>query len=197
MITTSAVFNTSNNEAKYVKYVYDNNGTPTDSNLKTVLDNWYNTNMSNVDNKIETSIYCNDTSELTTEEKSALNQNTSYTYYCPFKRARNGTPTTLCSKKSDAYKLKVGFLTLDEEALAGRSWGSGMQDYLYNNSSSWLGSPSNFYSSNASVFSVRNANDLNIRNNVNYAVGVRPVVSLVPNTSYSGTGTTTNPFVVS
>ncbi len=196
----TAAFNTSSNEAKYVKYVYDNNGTPTDSNLKTVLDNWYNTNMSSVDNKIETSIYCNDTSEMSTEEKSALGiiGITSYTYYCPLKRANNGTPTTLCSKKSDAYKLKVGFLTVDEEALAGRSFGSGMgmQDYLYNNSSSWLGSPRDFGDSTAYVFLVYCANNLNDHNNVNGTRGVRPVVSLVPNISYSGPRTTTNPFVV-
>ena len=192
-----AVFNTSYDDPKYIGYVYDNNGTPTDSNLKTVLEAWYNTNMSSVDNKIEKSIYCNDTSELTTEEKSALSRNTSYNYYCPYKRARNGTPTTLCSKKSDAYKLKVGFLTVDEEALAGRSWSSGMQDYLYNNYYYWLGSPYYFGSSYADVFNVFNANFLNNNNGVNYTSGVRPVVSLVPNTSYTGSGTTTNPFVVS
>ena len=193
---TTAGFNTSYTEAKLVKYIYDDNGTPINSNLKTVLDNWYNTNMSNVDNKIETSVYCNDTSELTTEEKSALSLNTSFNYYCPHKRAMNGTPTTLCSKKGDAYKLKVGFLTVDEAELAGRSWGSGMQDYLYNNSTYWLGSPGNFNGSCAYVFIVYNANYLRHNGSANNAYGVRPVVSLVPNTSYSGTGTTTNPFVV-
>ena len=193
---TTAAFNTSRDDPKYVKYVYDDNGTSTDSNLKTVLDNWYNTNMSSVDNKIETSIYCNDTSELTTEEKSALGLTTSSNYYCPYKRGRNGTPTTLCSKKSDAYKLKVGFLTVDEEALAGRSWGSGMQDYLYNNSPTWLGSPGYYYSSVAIVFDVGYGSYLYIHNNVTMTFGVRPVVTLLPNTAYTGTGTKTNPFVV-
>ena len=196
MIETSVVFNVSYNEAKYVKYVYDNNGTPTDSNLKTVLENWYNTNMSSVDNKIEKSVYCNDTSELTTEEKSELNVTTTNYYYCPYKRARKGTPTTLCSKKSDVYKLKVGFLTADEAVLAGRS--RSMYDYLYNDYYYWLGSPLAFTAGTyANVFGVNYARGVYDYNEyVGSSHGVRPVVTLVANTEYTGTGTTTNPFVV-
>ena len=203
----TAAFNTSYNEAKYIKYVYDNNGTPTDSNLKTVLDNWYNTNMSNVDNKIETSVYCNDTSvwgdsnytdpDIVNDGWEDYRESEGEIDCCPVYRAIKGNPTTLCSKKSDAYKLKVGFLTVDEEALAGRSWNSGMQDYLYNSHYYWLGSPFNFDSSSAYVFDVNYANSLFNDNSVNFASGVRPVVSLVPNTSYRGSGTTTDPFVVS
>ena len=193
---TTASFNTSSGDEKYVKYVYDNNGTPTDSNLKTVLENWYNTNMSNVDNKIETSVYCNDTSELTTEDKSALDLFVDRPYYCSYKRGINATPTTLCSKKSDAYKLKVGFLTVDELVLAGRSWTVEMQDYLSNNGYYWLGAPYRYYTPNAYVYRVYGSNGARHTADTTANTGVRPVVTLLPNTSYTGTGTTTNPFVV-
>lgn len=196
---TTAKFNTSYNEAKYVKYVYDNNGTPTNSNLKTILDNWYSTNMINVDNKIETSIYCNDTSEMTKQEANELILNTSYTiynYYCPYKRAMKETPTTLCSKKSDAYKLKVGFLTVDEEALSGRSWSNGMEDYLNNNSQYWLGTPAYFDGSDTGVFRIRNATGLGCIGFVYNTFGVRPVITLKANTPYTGSGTMMDPFVV-
>ncbi len=195
-------FNSSGNDQKYAKYQYDNNGIPQDSNLKTKLENWYNTNMSNVDSKIETSIYCNDTSELSTMERDSLNFDESTIYYCPYKRAYTGNPTTLCSKKSDAYKLKVGFLTVDELVLAGRSWEYGMDDYLNDGDYYWIGTPSYFYSNYVHIFvdsyeysvSMAAGDDLNGRPFDLY--WFHPVITLLPNTSYTGTGTTTDPFVV-
>ena len=71
-----------------------------------------------------------------------------------------------------------------------------MKDYLYNNSYYWTGSPSSFRTSSASVFTVYNADYLINNSNVNNTYGVRPVVSLKANTSYSGTGTLTDPFIV-
>ena len=197
MIATSAAFNTKQNDSKYVKYVYDDNGTSTDSGLKTILEDWYNTNMSNVDNKVEKSVYCNDTSEMSTEEKSSLSLDTSYNYYCPYERIATGTPTILCSKRSDAYKLKVGFLTIDEVNLAGRSWNGGMQDYLYNNNRYWLGSPCDSHGPYAHAFYVYGSAPIyGYNQSVSSTSRVRPVVTLLANTSYTGTGTTTDPFVV-
>ena len=202
MTATDKSFSTSTGDSKYVKYVYDNNGTPTNSNLKTLLENWYNANMSNVDNKIESSIYCNDTSELGDpdyQDQELISagvedhRNEGEIFYCSFYRSIKGIPTTLCSKRSDAYKLKVGFLTLDEANLAGRSWTNGMRDYLYNNSHYWLGSPK----TGTGVFGLYNDSNLNFALVVNGVGGIRPVITLLPNTSYTGTGTTTNPFVVS
>ena len=161
--------------------------------------------MSNVDDKIERSLYCNDTSiwgdenyldaDIIENGWSDYRETEGAIDCCPIYRTIKGNPTTLCSKKSDAYKLKVGFLTVDEEILAGRSWNNGMQDYLYNNSPYWLGSPFNFYESLATMYHVYFAS-YPYNRYVNDTIGVRPVVTLLPNTNYTGSGTTTDPFVV-
>ena len=198
-------FNNSHDNAKYVGYRYDNNGTMTDSNLKTTLDNWYTTNMSAVDSKVETSTYCNDTTTFgiddysifgASEEEVQQFLDTGGMYCCPVYRVFKGLPTTKCKQDSDAYSAKVGFLTVDEEILAGRSWNTGMQDYLYNSSYWWLGSPSGFGEGGAGVFGVGHGYIAGIDGFVNSSRGVRPVVSLSANTSYTGTGTQADPFIV-
>ena len=198
-------FNESYNDPKYVGYRYDNNGTMTDSNLKMTLDTWYSSNMSVADSKVETSTYCNDTTTFGIEDYSIFGASeeevqqfldTGGMYYCPTYRAFKGLPTTKCKQANDAYNAKVGFLTVDEEILAGRSASGGMQDYLYNGSYWWLGSPNDFGDGYAYVFSVGNGYGANYGYYVGDSYGVRPVVSLSPNTSYTGTGTTTDPFIV-
>ena len=195
---SETTFNPGFQDKKYLKYVYDNNGTPTDSTLKQTLESWYNTNMNRVDTLIEKSMYCNDTTEMSAAEISELNPFESGDYYCPYKRTYNGTPTTLCSRKSDAYISKVGFLTVDEMMLAGRTWNTGMSDYLYNGNLYWLGSPKMFLEgSHAYMFYAYDQQRLNVGRYTDYTAGVRPVITLSPNTLYIGTGTRTNPFVVS
>ena len=204
---TTGRFNTTLGGIQYIKYQFDNSGTLTDSNLKVMLENWYNNNMRNVDNKIEVSLYCNDTtiwkdSNYTDPDVIAAGwhdyrESDGVIDYCPLLRAIKGTPTTLCSKESDAYRVKVGFLTSDEVALAGRSWSSGMQDYLYTGTYYWLGSPGRYASSYSHEYYVYNDDDLsNYWYMVGPTYGVRPVVTLKANTNYTGTGTTTDPFIV-
>ncbi len=190
------IFNVNNNDAKYVGYKYQTtNENDTNSNLKNILDAWYTGAIteSNHD-KIEDSIYCNDRSDVDSDN-----------YYGGYDRAKAGTPSVECPNTSDSFTVSsglstnpVGFLTLDEVALAGRTWSSGMSDYLYNNSWYWLGSPDGFYNSIAYEFGVFNAYSLLNSINVDNALGVRPVVSLEVNTSYtSGNGSMASPFFVS
>ena len=196
--TSTFPYNVQNQGHKYVGYMYETNAeNDTDSNLKRVLDAWYSANLTSNDSKIEDSIYCNDRTYTT--DGSAQS-------YCPSTRGQNGTPTTLCTRTTDAFGVgsgnkkstyKVGFLTIDEEMLAGRSWNYGMKDYLSNDYNYWMGSPIDSYSSSAAMFRVNHDTNLHssdsVRSNTN---GVRPVVSLKANTSYSGTGTLTDPFIV-
>ena len=183
---------------KYVGYMYETDDeNDTDSNFKRVLDAWYSAYLTSYNNKIEDSIYCNDTTYTGTSTR----------YYCPYTRAQNGTPTTLCIRTEDAFGVhtgnkkstyKVGFITVDEEMLAGRSWSYGMKNYLYNNGYYWTGSPSISTSRSADIFSIDPTNDGLYKgfDSVNEDTGVRPVVSLKANTSYTGTGTLTDPFIV-
>ena len=195
-------YNVNNQGYKYVGYMYETNTeNDTDSNLKRVLDAWYSAYLTTYDSKIEDSIYCND---------RTYTVDGSTQYYCPYTRGENGTPTTLCSRITDAFGVssgnkkstyKVGFLTSDEVNLAGRSFDYGMKDYLYNNNSYWTGSPRYSLSSNnrAYVF-VSSTTHINYTYSVNGVAatpGVRPVITLNANTAYTGTGTLTDPFIVS
>ena len=195
--TSTFPYNVQYQGNKYVGYMYETNEeNDTDSNLKRVLDAWYGANLTTNDSKIDDSIYCNDRT-YTTSGNTRI--------YCPYTRAQNGTPTTLCSRTIDAFGVssgnkkstyKVGFITSDEEMLAGRSWNYGMKDYLYNNRYYWTGTPSNnSSSSSAYVFYLYSASRIN-SSMVDGIVGVRPVITLKANLSYTGTGTLTDPFIV-
>ena len=72
-----------------------------------------------------------------------------------------------------------------------------MQDYLYNNNRYWLGSPCDSHGPYAHAFYVyASAPIYGYNQSVSSTSRVRPVVTLLANTSYTGTGTTTDPFVV-
>ena len=57
-------------------------------------------------------------------------------------------------------------------------------------------SPYNFNGSNANVFRVNSNGNLN-NNRVNNAYGVRPVINLSSDVKLEGSGTSSDPFVVS
>ena len=194
--TSTFVFNNTSASSKYVGYMYKTNEeNDTDSNLKRVLDAWYSAYLTTYDSKIEDSVYCNDRTYTGTSTHT----------YCPSTRVQNGSPTTLCSRTADAFGVdsgnnkstyKVGFLTVDEVNLAGRSSNYTMEDYLYNNGSYWTGSPSLYFHGDADVFLVSTSVRIGY-GFTNVTAGVRPVVTLNANTSYTGTGTLTDPFIVS
>ena len=180
-------FNVNNNNAKYVGYTYDNG---VNSNMKNALEAWYDGAISSeAKAKIETSTYCNDT---TVDETF-----TQYTKYMPHTRVAANTPSVICPTGANEISSKVGFLTVDEEILAGRTWSTGMQDYLYNNSVWWLGSPGGFDGGSAIEFVVRDAYSAHSANFVNGGNGLRPVVSITSNTAITGgDGSQGRPWII-
>ncbi len=112
-------------------------------------------------------------------------------------------PELACPSREDAYTVddttngngalskKVGLLTADEAVMAGLGAGSASStssNYLYTNSSYWLGSPFGFRSyDNAGVWYVYSSGSL-YNFNVNDTRGVRPAVYLMSNIVLSGTG---------
>ena len=128
--------------------------------------------------------------------------------------SNNPNPNLICTNLNDKFTIDskngngkltnpVGLITLDEVVLAGFNTNASntgdYQDttnYLYTNSNYWTFSPveMNNYGS-ATVGIVYSAGVVNT-NGVNYALGVRPVVSLVSGTLVTGSGTSTNPYVV-
>ena len=181
-------YNVNYNDAKYVGYTYDNG---VSSNMKNALEAWYEGAISNEEKKkIETSIYCNDTRV----DESEI----SYTKFMSETRGSANTPSIVCPTGANEISSKVGFLTVDEEILAGRTWNSGMQDYLYNNSYWWLGSPNRFYWSTASMFFVSTYSKASDNANVQNNNGLRPVVSILSNTEITGgDGSQGSPWIIS
>ncbi len=91
----------------------------------------------------------------------------------------------------------VGLITADEVAMAGGKGGaSNSSYYLYTNKYYWTMSPSYFYGSSANVFIVGNNGDFG-NDYVSSTDGVRPVINLKANITFSGgNGTSGSPFVV-
>jgi len=109
----------------------------------------------------------------------------------------NKQPTLGCDA-GDVYTLKVGLITADEVAYAGGVWGTNNNRYyLYNGQYYWTMSPYLWNGSKANVFYVNSGGDLSNWNVNNTTPGLRPVINLKSDTTFSGgNGTQTSPFVV-
>ena len=180
----------------------------TNSNIKTVIDNWYSTNMTNVTEYIENAIYCNNR-YITNLSASGWNPSGgSLTIYLQFNDYSNYRLT--CQDKEDQFTLKVdkggtlgygnnaldypvGLLTYKEASLA---YGGSSTNYLNNGDYYWLLSPYYFSNYNADVRYVNNGN-LYI-SPVHRAFGARPAVSLSTKVKLSGegNGTVESPYIL-
>ena len=193
------MFNLSYNDPKYVRYVYDGN---VDSNAKSIIDAWYETNLSKYSAYINDTIYCNDT--------SVYNENSSHTQYSPRGRVQFiNIPQYNCPNDDDNYttpsgtgngllKYPVALLTIDEVMYAGLSqYGNNTTYYLYTAHSYWTMSPNAYSISNNRAYGLgvhagRYAN-LHVRG---YA-GLLPAISLKSDVKISsGTGLNNNPYRV-
>ena len=213
-IGTSA-FNTNNNDNAYVGYMYGTPGSTTyeathanvnNSAVKTTLDNWYESNLSNYSNYIDTEVgFWGDRTPY-----SGSGTGRSATNYAAYNRVvNNKQPTFECSNSSDLYttsgssqgnkalQYPIGLITADEVWYAGGVFGTNNTSYyLYTNSAYWIMSPYSFSGSRAFVFRVNSDGYLN-NSNMNLAQGVRPVINLRGDLSVTGTGTSTDPYEVS
>ncbi len=212
----SQAFNTTSNGLKYVGYTYDNdtncttehpckstytgsetfdnsNG-GTNSDIKTYLEEWYNTNLKDKDSQIAYGTYCNDT----TISKSY----NSYTYYGSYGRIEEGNGASLqCPDTKETYggvyKLKIGFLTADEMNIAGLPMYEVIDSdyYMYHNYDWWSMSPYRARSSDAYGLYGSYGNIYN--DYVTITNAVLPVINLKPDVQITGgDGTESNPYVV-
>ena len=183
------------------------NNNTTNSNIKTVIDNWYSTNMTNATDYLENAIYCNNRniSNLGGWNPSSGGIK-SYLYFNDYSNAR-----LTCQDKEDQFTLKVdsggtvgygnnaldypvGLLTSKEANFA---FGGSSTNYLNNGDYYWLLSPGYFYYNAARVRTVRDGS-LGY-NDVDSAYGARPAVSLSIKVKLSGegNGTVESPYFVS
>ena len=178
----------------------------TDSPIKTKLDSWYKSNLTNYTSYLADETFCNDRS---------VSSGTGYkldstTYYGAYDRLANKrTPSLKCSQENDKFRVSstnakldypVGLILADEASLAGGVFEINNENYyLYNFMNYWTFSPSYFisYYSNANVYSVRLSGNLIAWSNSTYLQGIRPVINLKDDIQITrGDGSSLNPFVI-
>ena len=181
------------------------------STAKTIVENWYNTNLSSYTSYIEDTIYCNDRS---ISQLGGWNPDegdtTKYLSFSSSTRTwTNHTPNLECTRPQDRFTVSnsngngaltypIGLITSDEVMYAGgRGLTANRTYYLYTNQVYWSFSPYYFDYYSAYEIGVASTGLVSVIY-VNGAAGLRPVVSL-PATSAvesTGDGTSTNPYVI-
>ena len=204
-IGTSA-FNSSSVNSMYVGFKYTQNephGTGTNSTIlgapsSSSLNTWYNNNLANDAEYIDGNAgFCGDRTTY-----SGSGTGTSHTSYAAYNRlVINNNPSLQCDSR-DVYTTTdsssgnksltypIGLLTADEYVLAGSG-----NSYLNTRQTYWTMSPYWHGYGDASVFGVGGDGNLDYWH-VIIGNGVRPVINLKSAIAISGSGTTSDPFVV-
>ena len=207
---SSLAFNTKYNRSEYVGYMYnegEQHGNITDSDIKIVIDNWYNSNLKSYEDKISKEAgFCGDREMANGYKWSS--EPSSTIYYAPRERLQiNRTPTLKCSNNADLYTVSgsskgnkalsnpIGLITADEVAMAGGKYGKTNRDYyLYNNVYYWTMSPYNHPS--ALLFIIDSDGWLNV-GSTNNKWGIRPVINLACDVIIkNGNGTSSAPYEI-
>ena len=183
------VFNSNYNNYSYMYY--------SNSNAKTVLESWYQTNIgskSELANKVVTGdYYCEQAKAKYSDSWTSGNANmTLYSSYTPdFKCSSDGNG-------KGVVNTSVGLLTYDEVVYAGGYYSQSNSNYYLNNSAIywWTMSSAGFASGYSRVWYVTTAGFI-YSGDVNTTHRLRPVLILNADTIISGKGTSSNPYVVS
>ena len=214
-------FNKIFNDSMYVGYMYGTSGSQesnrtnaNNSTIKTVIDNWYASNMTSYTKYLSTTaVYCNDR-EVGSGTYSATG---SIFYYAPYARVYTSyAPTYDCTNNNDKFTVDastgngkltypIALMTADEIAYAGGATSKKAPMWYYTNSSFesstgltewWSLSPFNWDVSVASSWRVFGKGSLS-GFGVNCSRSVRPVVSLKSCIKYStGNGSASDPYTI-
>ena len=203
-------FNSSPYGSYYVGLVHDGSsqhGSGQNSTIMTSLNNWYNDNIENNDKDLHYEQYIDTGAGFCSDRN--LNSGSSWSTYSYLEYAAYGrlvgsnSPILQCSDadilSQDNGRLPnpIGLITADEAALAGVTWSNPQSSYLNTGQNYWTMSPCGFDDGyyEAYVFYVNSSGKLD-NNNVNHTYGVRPVINIRADVQLTGSGTTTDPFVV-
>ncbi len=199
----NAVYNSNYNKSEYVGWTYTeglqrpaNNNEGIQSNVKSSLEEWYNTNLKSYESKIADGKYCNDRN--TKSGQNWASAPSSIFYYAAYERTREKYQPSLSCSTLDTYTLKVGLITADEIAYAGAyAKTANKQYYLYNGQNYWAMSPFDWSGASACMFYVYSGGSLKGAG-VNSSYGVRPVINLKSDTMFlaGGIGTLESPYIV-
>ena len=161
---------------------------------KPALESWYTTNIidKGYDSYVTTGTFC---------EQAKAKYSTSENYGVLY---TNYTPDFMCENDSNGYgvlKLKVGLITYDELVYSGgyqNTRNTSWYIYLGNNvGNSFMSmSPAGYtsYNKNVRIWGVYYTGAIN--NTFDLAIGLRPVINLNANVLATGTGTSSDPYVV-
>ena len=219
-------FNTAYNNNMYVGYMYTSgeaHGTGTSSAIKTNVDKFYTDKLASYASKLDTNAgFCGDRSNLNLQ--SGVGTGTVITYNKGYLRVEESTPTLTCENASDYYTVSsassgnkklsypIGLITADEVMLAGHAGGvfDGSYNHMKSNNGSYLVTGNSFWTMTpaggynpfgvanwfALVFFVGGSGVID-DDSASNANGLRPVVNLKSGVTITGSGTKTDPYVVS
>jgi len=173
------------------------------SDIETALNTFYSSYLEAHESLIADSEFCND--------KLWGYQSTSWYYTSYTKIVSDQTASLLCSNEgilvkdyyNDLYKLtnSIGLLSGNEVIYAGGRWNTSNNSYyLYNstfvNTYWWTMSPSMWYQDGTSYTMYLDSTGKLYNYAVNYSFGVRPVINLISGVKATGTGTSSDPYVI-
>ena len=191
------------------------------STIKTSNDNWYKTNIvdKNYSQYVADAIYCSDRQVVSVPPfgftgNGTGSQQTAYGLYSRIEFSSEGMPTNYnptlkCAQANDKFTTSsslgngdltypVGLLTADEAIMAGGdvvNMYANASYYLYSGNWYWLISPNVFYVGNAGAWNVDIDGSIDAAT-VHNSYGLRPVISLKSDITFSGNGTMNSPFEI-
>ena len=219
-------FNLAYDNNMYVGYMYTNgeaHGTGTSSVIKTNVDKFYTDKLSSYASKLDTNTgFCSDRSTL--NGQSGVGTGTVITYNKGYLRVMESAPTLACENASDYYTVAsassgnkklsypIGLMTADEVMLAGHAGGvfdgdynhmkTNNGSYLVTGNTFWIMTPAGGYTPfgsakwSATVFIVVGSGGID-DHGTNHTNGLRPVINIRSDVTITGSGTMTDPYVVS
>ncbi len=171
------------------------------SSVKTTLDSWYTSNLTDYSEYIITSKFCND---FTYEEKTSSGASNSVYYYQSYLNVGSDaalySPSLVCPSSS-IFTSNIGLISAEEVVLAGSAYrATNTSYYLYNSSAWWTLSPAYYDSTqaNGGVFFVDTTGGVTdwSRSLLTASYALRPVITIDGNLELTGDGTLSNPYKI-
>ena len=223
---STAKFNNNDNDNMYAGYMYTANqvnGLTTSSNIKNLNDTFFTQKLSQYSSFFDNdAVFCGNRTIL--NNQSGVGTARIPTYYRGYLNVLEGTPSLACQNVNDLYTTTsskvgnkaltypIGLITADEAMYAGYSGSvfdgtynhqkSLPDNYLNINQDYWTMTPAGFYNPYVSenlfmsvfiIYYLGGIDDVHLVNNY----GLRPVINIKSNVTITGSGTMTDPYVVS
>ena len=215
-LIANAEFNVAwRNHGRYIGYMFgETTGTFNeqhahihDSTIKTVVDNWFNENITGFNKELvaNDTIFCINRTigSLAIHQARGVNQvgtglDRTPTGYASWDVVATELPTLICPRSEDRLTLPIALITLDEANMAGGRGNQTNNDFfLKSGVVYWTMSPSGFSNGSGFVPTHLVNNNGNLFSIVNPLNGVRPVLALNSNVTFSsGDGSASTPFIV-